>query len=324
MRCASVWGPSTPVIAAPLNAWRARSWRSSVPLLSVIIATKDRASFLEAALSSLEQQVLREPFEVIVVDNGSSDHTAAVIERFASVLDVRGVREERPNRGLARNRGIAQARGEIVVFCDDDVVLPLDWLAGHARAHAESDGAVCAVSGPIINVLSHDERPLPGPRNFSRAFFCTCNVSVSRERLNAVGGFDESFDLYGWEDTELGARLRDAGVERRFAWDAYLWHVKPPAAETLDAQLRKAAEKGRMAARYVRKRPSHDAVLATGAYALNRWKGRLLTPGPVRVLLAGALAAGRVPRVLEKAARAQLLDGIYLSEMEREMRSAPR
>ncbi|TAM87350.1 glycosyltransferase family 2 protein [bacterium] len=292
-----------------------------MPSLSVIIATKDRANFLEAALSSLQQQVVREPFEVIVVDNGSSDRTPAVIERWSSVLDLRGIREERPNRGLARNRGIEQARAEIVVFCDDDVVLPLEWLAGHARAHADGNGATFAVSGPIINVPSYDDRPLPSPRNFSRAFFCTCNVSVGRERLRAVGGFDEAFDLYGWEDTELGARLRDAGVERRFAWEAYLWHIKPPATETLDLQLRKAAEKGRMAARYVRKRPSHDAILATGAYAINRWKGRLLTPRPVRALLAGALAAGRVPRFLEKAARAQLLDGVYLSEMERELRS---
>ncbi|HVA37962.1 MAG TPA: glycosyltransferase family A protein [Candidatus Dormibacteraeota bacterium] len=293
----------------------------SAPRLSVIIATKDRAAFLDAALESLCRQVGAPEFEVIVVDNGGSDETPAVIERWSTELPVRGLREERANRGLARNHGIAAAQGEIVAFCDDDVVHPADWLAAHARAH-DAGGAALAVTGPIINVPSHDDRPLPVPRNFSRAFFCTCNVSVPLEALRRVGGFDESFDLYGWEDTELGARLRDAGVQRRFAWDAYLWHIKPPTVETLEVQLRRAAEKGRMAARYVRKRPSHDAVLATGAYALNRWKGRLLSPAPVRAFLAGVLDAGHVPKALERAARAQLLDGIYLSEMERELRSA--
>jgi len=294
-----------------------------VPRLSVVIATKDRKRFLETALASLEQQVIAEPFEVIVVDNGSSDGTQEVIERFSGLIPVRGVREDEPNRGLARNRGVAVARGEIVVFCDDDVVLPHDWLATHLRAHEESNGEAFAVTGPIINVPSYDDRPLPTPKNFSRAFFCTCNVSVPRAKLEEVGGFDETFDLYGWEDTELGARLRDAGVQRRFIWRAFLWHIKPPDAETLDAQLRRAAEKGRMAARYVRKRPSRDAILATGAFAINRWKGRLLTPAPVRALLAGALEAGRVPRFLEGFVRAQLLDGVYLSEMEREFRSMP-
>lgn len=290
-------------------------------LLSVVIATKDRARILETALSSLAQQVVVQNYEVIVVDNGSSDDTPALLERWSRQLPLHALREERPNRGLARNRGLASARGDIVVFCDDDVVLPHFWLSAHARAHEAVEGASLAVSGPIINVSSYDERPSPKPSNFSRAFFCTCNVSVPRVQLLNVGGFDESFDLYGWEDSELGARLRDAGVKRHFAWDAHLWHIKPPESETLESQLRRAAEKGRMAARYVRKRPSRDAILATGAYALNRWKGRLFTPAPVRALLAGALEAGRVPSVLEGFARAQLLDGIYLSEMERELHS---
>ncbi|MDE2573504.1 MAG: glycosyltransferase family 2 protein [bacterium] len=292
-----------------------------MPRFSIVIATKDRAHFLDGALSSLAQQVTAQSFEIIVVDNGSSDHTPAVIQRWAESLPLRAVREERPNRGLARNRGIGVASGEIVAFCDDDVFLPQGWLAAHALAHDESDRVPHAISGPIINVPSYDDRPAPKPANFSRAFFCTCNVSVPREQLQEVGGFDEAFDLYGWEDTELGARLRDAGVQRRFAWDAYLWHIKPPTGETLELALRRAAEKGRMAARYVAKRPSHDAILATGAYAVNRWKGRLLTPRIVRTLLAGALATGRVPRLLERVARAQLLDGVYLSEMEREFRA---
>lgn len=288
--------------------------------LSVVIATKDRARYLERALESFGKQIGAPSFEVIVVDNGSTDDTRQIAQNARYGYSVSYVYEAQPNRGAARNRGIAAAQGHLLLFCDDDIYAPPGFLAAHDQAHTLSN---FVVSGPIVNVPGYAVRPKPTIANFSRAFFCTCNVSVPKVAIDAVGGFDEQFHLYGWEDTELGARLRDAGVQRRFIWRAFLWHIKPPDAETLDAQLRRAAEKGRMAARYVRKRPSRDAILATGAFAINRWKGRLLTPAPVRALLAGALEAGRVPRFLEGFVRAQLLDGVYLSEMEREFRSMP-
>jgi glycosyltransferase involved in cell wall biosynthesis len=282
---------------------------------SVVIATKDRAAMLDGALASLRAQVGAPEFEVVVVDNGSSDETPDVARRHGARYAV--VAE--PNRGKARNAGIARASGDAIVFVDDDVVTPPHFLAGHAKAHDEEIFPL-AVSGPILNVPDAAHRPEPSAANFSRAFFVTCNVSVRAASLRAVGGFDEDFDLYGWEDTELGARLRDHGVRRAFAWDAYLWHLKPPTPESLEDALDKAIEKARMAARFVRKMPTARIKLATGAYAFNLARARVLVPPFAQPLFAGLASSSRVPSALAQLARNALLDSVYTEELERQLR----
>ncbi len=284
-------------------------------MISVVIATRNRADLLDGALASLRAQAQPPAYEIVVADNGSSDATAEVARRHGAAYAY----VPEPNRGKARNAGIALARGEVVAFCDDDVVVPARFLAAHARAH---DDAIfpLAVSGPIVNVPSADDRPAPTAANFSRAFFVTCNVSVRTSALRAVGGFDESFDLYGWEDTELGARLRAHGVRRAFAWDAYLWHVKPPTPESLEDALGKALEKARMAARFVRKAPTARIRLATGAYRANLVRARVLAPPALQPLLAGLASSAHAPRAVKLLAREALLDNVYTNELIRALR----
>jgi glycosyltransferase involved in cell wall biosynthesis len=282
---------------------------------SVVIATKDRAALLDGALASLHAQVGAPEFEIVVVDNGSSDATPEVARRYGA----RYAFVAEPNRGKARNAGIAQATGDAIAFIDDDVVTPPHFLAAHAKAH-DDETVPLAVSGPILNVPRSAERPVPRGANFSRAFFVTCNVSVRTESLRAVGGFDETFDLYGWEDTELGLRLRAHGVRRAFAWDAYLWHIKPPTPESLEDALGKAIEKARMAARFVRKSPTTRVKLATGAYRFNLTRARVLVPPVVQPLLAGLATARHMPALLASLARAALLDSVYTEELDRQLR----
>jgi glycosyltransferase involved in cell wall biosynthesis len=283
--------------------------------ISVVIATKDRARLLAAALGSLRAQQNAPEFELIVVDNGSSDATPRVAREHAAQYAF--VAE--PNRGKARNAGVAHASGEVIAFVDDDVVTPPHFLAAHWAAH-EAEIAPLAVSGPIVNVPDPLHRPKPTAANASRAFFVTCNVSVRASALRAVGGFDETFDLYGWEDTELGARLRAHGVRRAFAWEAYLWHIKPPTPESLEDALGKAIEKARMAARFVRKMPTARVKLATGAYAPNLVRARVLNPGFMQPLFAGLATSPRVPPPLASLARHVLLDSVYTEELDRQLR----
>jgi len=289
--------------------------------LSIVIATKDRAPFVARALESLAGQRAAPPFEVIVADNGSTDATPAVVEaaRASVPFPLRRIDAGNANRALARNAGIAAASGELIGFVDDDVWLPEGFVAAHVRAHAGS--AARAVSGPIVNVASYAERPRPGPQNFSNAFFVTCNVSIPKRALEAVGGFDESFDLYGWEDTELGLRLRESGVERYFAWDAHLYHIKPPEMETLEVSIRKTLEKAQMAARFVRKKPTLRTKLATGAYPFNLVRARLASP--LLPLFAGLASSSRVPKAVGAYARARLLDGLYTERLARELDADP-
>jgi len=283
--------------------------------ISVVIATRNRANLLDGALESLRAQLGAPDVEAVVVDNGSSDDTRAVAERHGATY----VFEAQPNRAAARNAGIAAATGEIVLFIDDDVVLPPYFVAAHARAHAAEIFPI-VVTGPIVNVSSAGLRPVPTFVNASNAYFCTCNASVPRSALESVGGFDESFDKYGWEDTELGVRLRKFDVRRRFVWEAYLWHIKPPETETLEAALAKTIEKARMAAKFVRKDPSRRAKLATGAYAANRLRARVLAPRAVHEWLAGVATSERVPAPLARVARGLVLDGVYVDELERALR----
>jgi glycosyltransferase involved in cell wall biosynthesis len=284
--------------------------------LSVIIATKDRSAYLQKALDSFQHQISAAAFEVIVVDNGSTDDTPGVVERYAGLQTyaARYVYESEPNRGKARNRGLAVAEGDVVVFCDDDVVAPPGFLAAHAAAHTSSN---LVVNGPIINVESHHDRPKPTAANYSRAFMCTCNVSIPKHALSAVEGFDEQFNLYGWEDTELGTRLREHGLRWKFAWDAYLWHIKPPSENTLEVETRKAVEKARMARRFLKKSPSPRARMATGAHPFNIWRGKHLFSERLLAYLAGIATSEAAPAPVRALARAQFLDGMYTRELVR-------
>lgn len=286
--------------------------------LSIVIATRDRAAYLTRAIESLEKQIASPSFEVIVVDNGSSDDTRAATTRAAkrAKFDVRYFFESEPNRGKARNRGIAEASGYLVLFCDDDVQAPPGFLAAHEAAHSRAN---LVVNGPILNVPSYEMRPKPSPANYSRAFLCTCNASLTKKALVDVGGFDERFDLYGWEDTELGVRLRDAGLHRKFAWDAYIWHIKAPQDTTLEVETAKILEKARMAARFVRKVPSLRARMATGAHTLNLVRGRYFLPDSLLALYAGVASDERAPAALRSLARMRFLDGMYTRELAHSM-----
>ena len=121
--------------------------------VTITIQTYNNARVLEQALESLAE--LRCPddvdYEILVVDNNSSDETAAVIEQYRTLLEprFRSVFEPRQGLSYARNRAIAEARGEIVAFLDDDALVDPDWLAGHVEAYREDEEAV-AVGGRVL------------------------------------------------------------------------------------------------------------------------------------------------------------------------------
>jgi glycosyltransferase involved in cell wall biosynthesis len=290
-----------------------------VPDATVVIATRDRADLLRASLARLATQSAGGRFDVIVADNGSTDDTAAVIRAAAPL--VRGVYVAEPNRGKARNAGIAAADGRIVVFCDDDTLPPERFVEAHLDAHG--DAADRVVSGPIVNVADAAHLLSVSAANYSRAFFCTCNASAPKAALDAVGGFDEKFDLYGWEDTDLGVRLRAHGLKRAFAWDAYIYHVKPPSSMTLARRVALAKEKGEMAARFVRKSPTWPVKLATGAYAANFARAALVGAPPLRRLYERFAAAdGASASGLARVASEALADAAYIDALRAALRRA--
>lgn len=122
---------------------------ASYPLATVIICTRNRARSLARTLESLIVAAVRleaqggEPWELIVVDNGSSDDTVATIAAFAGRLSVRAVSQPVPGLSNARNAGVAAARGDFILWTDDDVILDPQWLNAWFRAfRARPNGAV--------------------------------------------------------------------------------------------------------------------------------------------------------------------------------------
>ena len=203
----------------------------TAPFISVVVPTHDAPVLLPAVLASLATQSYpQERAEIIVVDDGSPDASQAALEQYDGTLPLKPVLlEANGGRARARNAGIRAADGDLIVFLDDDMTVPDDFLSAHARFHQVHAGEVAIGDirfGPQIvpSALTRyiesrgaqrfaDGEPLPFK------CFVTGNSSLSRQLLLDVGLFDEHFHAYGGEDLELGYRLHGAGAQFRF-WAA--------------------------------------------------------------------------------------------------------
>ncbi|MFT7670237.1 MAG: GT2 family glycosyltransferase [Planctomycetota bacterium] len=201
--------------------------------VSVIVATHDRPRELVQLVERLKEQDLApELFEVIIVDDASAQPARDVLANVASPFYRKVITQRAAGPGAARNRGIEHARGEIVVFLNDDAVPATDNLRRHLESHrsrSEPHSAMGTFSLlPELVVDSFTEytetsRALfaqPFKRNgefYSGLSLCSGNLSVPRSCLESVGGFDEAFPYAGGEDCELGLRLeRELGMRVLF------------------------------------------------------------------------------------------------------------
>jgi glycosyltransferase involved in cell wall biosynthesis len=202
--------------------------------VSVVIPTKNRAALVAKAIDCIESQsVPRDLYEVIVIDNESKDETRSILEQKAKVFsNFRFGVQETPGAAATRNAGLQLAKGELTVFIDDDVQAEPTLIQAHLDRHqkvadASVIGAVTIPWGdtkePFLRYL-RDRRilnpytPSKGPIDFS--YYHTCNVSTPTNLLLKVGGFNESFRIYGMEDIELGYRLEKNGSSMIFAPEA--------------------------------------------------------------------------------------------------------
>jgi glycosyltransferase involved in cell wall biosynthesis len=204
-----------------------RAGRVAAVRVSVIVPARDAAATIEATFAGLAAQE-RAPDEVIVVDDGSSDGTAAVLERHEREgrLRLRVIR--RPvaaGPATAREEGWRAAGGDLIAFTDDDCVPDTGWLAAGERAWAGRADA-------FVQGRTEPEEDHPGP--FSRALrverlnasFPTCNMLYPRALLERIGGFDtETYGREpGGEDCDLAWRAIEAGAHPVFAAEAVVQH----------------------------------------------------------------------------------------------------
>jgi glycosyltransferase involved in cell wall biosynthesis len=197
--------------------------------LSVVIPTYNNRPVLERTLEALTAQTFpREHYEIVIVDDGSTDRTAQMVERFRNALAITYLPRAHGGRASTRNAGARVARGRILLFLDSDFFAASGLLAAHHR-HYPPGARGIAIQGasrthpdtlvtPFMRAREFCLVVPPGPPGRISLFrVSTRNLSLVRADFEAEGGFDESFGGYGWEDIELAWRLRARGV--RFSYD---------------------------------------------------------------------------------------------------------
>lgn len=198
--------------------------------VAVVVPTYCRADLIPRLLAGFEAQLGSIDFEVVIVDDASTDDTARVLDELASTsgLTLRVLRQER-NRGpaAARNLGWRSTDAEFIAFTDDDCTAEPGWLSALAGALAGADIA----QGRTIPDPAEADRLGPFSRTLSvgqeDGFYQTCNIAYRREVLEAEGGFDEAFRFPAGEDTDLAWRARERGASTTFRADAVVRHTVP-------------------------------------------------------------------------------------------------
>ncbi len=262
--------------------------------LSVVVPTYNQADLLHECLRSLTDQSLpRDRYEVVVVDDGSTDGTAGILAQFGP--PVRTIRfPSNRGRSAARNAGIRDARAPLIVLVDSDILVRRDFLDLHLETHRR-EGSGIVSRGPVIDV-SDVERAVNGPVPhvaLSPAYLTTANAAAEKAALLRGGLFDEAFLGYGWEDFEFGFRLRRIGIRRVFCRRAVAFHVEPRDREQdVQSLLRKEEARARSAVYFFRKHRTFETRLLIQATAFHRavyWLqagGGLLTPNNIATIIA--------------------------------------
>lgn len=241
---------------------------SETPAISVVLSTRNRADSLARLLDGLARQVDAPRFEVIVADNGSTDGTPDLLRRGHPGLDLRSVRVDTPGKGRALNAALRLARGELVVFTDDDVEPDPRWLAelfAGARRYAD-----CAVFGGRIDVnraavpawvrrshnlmglLTTEHRPADADAvyGYGRYPFGP-NMAVRLERLR---GLDRPYPedmgpgtaLPVGDESAFFLRLSPPeAADRRYLAAARVFHAVDDAHTGLGSALRRSLQQGR-------------------------------------------------------------------------------
>lgn len=237
-----------------------------VVTLSVVIPTMDKVELLRRTLSALLSQDPGpgRPWEVVIVNDGSTDGTGAFLRDLVGSARLSGVavRVVEPGRNVgrarARNLGARAAQGRWILFLDDDIVAPPGLLQAHLdllEAHPGWGSIGHAVTAPEIIDAPHfhylDTRGAArlGPGPAPGRYFVTQNAAVPRQAFLAVGGFDEDFSGYGFEDMEVAFRLEDQAGVRFLALPAPVpVHVHH---HTLEQYLAKKRECGRQSLQHI-------------------------------------------------------------------------
>jgi glycosyltransferase involved in cell wall biosynthesis len=247
------------------------------PVVSVVVPTFNRIDTLPEVLAALEGQIGAPEFEVIVVDDGSTDDTGRwLAARPPGVLALSTLRQENRGPAAARNAGVAAARGRWVAFLGDDTVPSPGWLRCLHRALERRDDPAAAVIGrtewharlrltPFLRHINENGAQfgfglIENPEDLPFTFFYTSNLGLPR-RLLLDEPFDESFPYPAWEDIETAYRLKAKGMRLCYEPAAEVRHDHPTDLERFCQRQEKA---GYCAVVFYRRHPELGTMLGLG------------------------------------------------------------
>ena len=206
-----------------------------MPRFSVIVPVYNRIGEVEDLLKSLAEQSCKD-FEVVLVEDGSTERCDQVARKYAEKVDVKYFYKENEGRSIARNYGLERAQGDYFVFFDSDCVIPPDYFATLSRCLDENP--LDCFGGPDA---AHDSfTDMQKAINFSMTAFLTTggirggrvqlekfvprtfNMGYSRKVWETVGGFREMFS----EDIDMSTRVRKAGFSIGLVREAYVYHKR--------------------------------------------------------------------------------------------------
>ena len=285
---------------------------------SVVIPTYNRKPILEKCLKALEHQVFDQSqiagYEVVVVDDGSTDKTVEWLDSTAEFSHVRLFEQDHQGAAAARNLGVEKATGDTIIFIDSDLVVTEVFLQSHAEKLLEGARSLghdrLFTYGRVINTCNFDD-PTSEPfkvTDYSQAFFATGNVAIARTWLIQAGLFDTQFQLYGWEDLELGVRLKNLGLQLIKCPDAVGYHWHPPfSLAQIPKLIDQEIQRGKMGVLFYQKHPTWNVRLMIQMTWLHRilWGvlslGGLLNERTMAPLLQWLIDQGKPQLALELA-----------------------
>lgn len=231
---------------------------------SIIIPTYNRRDSLRLTLEALfNQDYPKERYEIIVIDDGSMDGTEEMVGALKPPCRLKYLRQQ-TNLGQpkGRNRAIREAEGEIIISTDSDIIVVPDFIREHLSYQRKYD----IVNGKLIYISDLNQ---VGKRkgtvfDISFSFFDTANVSVKKKYLFEAGLFDEEMSGYGWEDLEMGQRLKRLKLSHKKNPRALGYHLKErKSLVALEVSCKQARMSGINAAYYSKKHPILEVNLAT-------------------------------------------------------------
>jgi glycosyltransferase involved in cell wall biosynthesis len=286
---------------------------------SVVIPTYNRKPILTQCLGALSQQVFAddkvEGYEIVVVDDGSTDGTPDWLRQApAPFPQVVFYCQDHQGPAVARNLGVARAKGDYIIFIDSDLVVTENFLQAHADALTQGAAELghnrVFTYGTVINTCNF-ENPRSEPfkiTDYSRAYFATGNVAIAKTWLEQAGLFDTGFQLYGWEDLELGVRLKKLGLKLISCPAAVGYHWHPPfSLDQIPRLIQQEEERGRMGVLFYQKHSTWEVRLMIQMTWLHRLLWGLLSLGgtlnerTLAPLLQGLIDRGRPQLALEIA-----------------------